>query len=126
MPRLDSGSHVVTDRYVPSSLVLQALDGLDLPEIWSYNRYVMPAITFYLEEDPEVIAGRLAARESLTRLEQVGNPRQELELYRRAMAFLGGETWRQHVIDCQGKNPEQVVAGIVDLLDTDNRGQPIE
>jgi len=117
IPALDDGSHVVTDRYVQSSLVLQAIDGLDQREIWSYNRYVLPATTFYLEDDPQVIAGRLAERRSLTRLELVGTPDKELMLYKRAFQFLRRQDWRQHVVDCRGKDPDRVVADILDRLD---------
>jgi len=102
---------------VQSSLVLQVLDGLDLREIWSYNRYVLPATTFYLEDDPAVIAARLAQRPSLTRLELTGTPGRELQLYRKAFAFLRREDWPQHVIDCRGKDPDRVVADILDHID---------
>jgi dTMP kinase len=117
IPALDAGQHVVTDRYVQSSLVLQVLDGLDLREIWSYNRYVLPATTFYLEDDPTVIAARLAQRPSLTRLELTGTPGKEIQLYRKAFAFLRREDWPQHVIDCRGKDPDRVVADILDHVD---------
>ena len=117
IPALDDGRHVVTDRYVQSSLVLQCLDGLDLREIWSYNRYVLPATTFYLEDDPDVIAARLAQRSALTRLELTGTPAKELGLYRKAYAFLRRQDWPQHLIDCRGKDPDRVVADILDRLD---------
>jgi hypothetical protein len=37
VPMLDSGHHVVSDRYLQSSLVLQRVDGLPIEEIWRYN-----------------------------------------------------------------------------------------
>lgn len=117
IPALDLDQHVVTDRYVQSSLVLQHLDGVDLDEIWSYNRYVLPAITFFLEDDPEVIESRLAERRSLTRLEAIGSPAKELQLYRNAYTYLHGEGWQQQVIDCRGKDPDRVVAAMLDHLD---------
>ncbi|MEH1130157.1 dTMP kinase [Micromonospora sp. CPCC 206061] len=116
IPALDNGRHVVTDRYVQSSMVLQRVDGLDLDEIWAYNQYVLPATSIYLEDEPQVITGRLGQRTSLTRLEIVGSPRRELELYREARQFLGSEDWQQHVIDCHGKDPDRVVTAILDCL----------
>ena len=92
-------------------------DGLDLREIWSYNRYVLPATTFDLEDYPAVIAARLAQRPSLTRLELTGTPGRELQLYRKAFAFLRREDWPQHAIDCRGKDPDRVVADILDHID---------
>jgi dTMP kinase len=119
-PLLAAGGIVVSDRYVPSSLVLQRLDGLDLDEIWSYNRYLPPALVFYLEEDPGTIAARLAGRQDaggkLSRLEASGSPEGELALYREARKFLDERGWRQYVIDCRGRGPVQVVTAILDHL----------
>ncbi len=118
IPRLDDGLHVVTDRYVQSSLVLQHIDGLDLNEIWSYNRYVLPAITIYLEDDPDVIRDRLAGRPALSRLEATGSPERELKLYRDAARYLRRHDWQQHTVNCHGLNPDEVVASILGLLAT--------
>ncbi|MBO2443871.1 hypothetical protein J4557_40760 [Actinomadura nitritigenes] len=38
-PALAAGKVVISDRYLPSLLVLQRLDGLPLAEIWSYNAF---------------------------------------------------------------------------------------
>jgi dTMP kinase len=85
VPLLDSGHHVICDRYVQSSLVLQRVDGLSLSEIWRYNAYVLPpTVTFYLDHDPEVIHERLGARGELSRLELTGSPGRELLLYNEA------------------------------------------
>lgn len=117
IPRLDDGLHVVTDRYVQSSLVLQRLDGLELQEIWSYNAFVViPAVTFYLEEDPDVIRERLSGRPALSRLENAGGPGREIRLYREAAQFLRHHDWQQHTINCHGMTPEQVAATILKLL----------
>jgi dTMP kinase len=115
IPRLDDDLCVVTDRYVPSSLVLQRIDGLDLAEIWAYNRYALPALTFYLEDDPGTIRDRLTRR-PLTRLEATGSPEKELKLYREAARFLRRRDWQHHTIDCAGRTPEQVVASILALI----------
>jgi dTMP kinase len=116
IPAFDAGHHVVTDRYVPSSLVLQYLDGLDLQEIWSYNHYVPPAFTFYLEDDPAVITARLAARPRRSRLELTGGPDAELALYRTAAGFLSRHGWRHHVVDCRAKDPARVAADILAVV----------
>lgn len=116
IPQLDDGRHVVTARYVPSSLVLQRIDGLDLDEIWSYNRYVLPATVIYLEDDPGTIRERLNQRPALSRLEATGSPERELALYREAKDFLTSQEWRQHTINCAGKTPEHVVRDILGAL----------
>ncbi|MFC7761145.1 dTMP kinase [Catellatospora bangladeshensis] len=74
IPTLDSGKHVITDRYVQSSMVLHRIDGLEPDEIWTYNQYFLQCTTVYLVDRPEVIASRLAARSRATRLELTGTP----------------------------------------------------
>lgn len=116
MPALAAGRHVVSDRYVQSSLVLQRIDGLDTDEIWTYNQHVPKAVSFYLEDDPDVIAARLAARDSLSRLEVTGSPQIELDYYRDAKALLGRHNWTQHTINCHGRTPTDIVGDILALL----------
>ena len=119
VPVLDEGHHIVSDRYVQSSLVLQRVDGLSLTEIWRYNAYVLPpTVTFYLEDEPEVIRERLGSRAELSRLELTGSPGRELILYREAITFLRRHDWEQVTIDCRDKTPEPVVAAILKRLDT--------
>jgi thymidylate kinase len=118
IPLLDGGHHVVCDRYVQSSLVLQRVDGLSLSEIWRYNAYVLPpTVSFYLEDEPDVLRERLAARGELSRLELTGSPGRELQLYTEAKDFLRRHDWDQVTIDCHGKTPEQIVAAILKRLD---------
>ena len=116
IPQLDDGRHVVTARYVPSSLVLQQVDGLDLEEIWSYNCYVLPATVIYLEDDPRTLQLRLNARPVMSRLEASVTPEREIALYREAKAFLTSQEWRQHTIDCAERTHEQVVDMILGAL----------
>jgi len=117
IPTLTAGKVVITDRYVQSSLVLQRLDGLQLAEIWSYNSHVaVPGMSFYLDDDPEVIAARLGRRPALSRLEARGSPGRELALYRDAFRFLARRGWPQARIDCRGLDPEGVAAAIMARL----------
>lgn len=118
VPLLDAGTHVVCDRYVQSSLVLQRIDGLSLAEVWRYNAYVLPpTVTFYLEAEPHVIRERLATRDALSRLELTGSPVRELELYAEARKFLRGHDWEQVVVEGQGQTPEQIVTRILKQLE---------
>lgn len=118
VPALAAGKVVISDRYLPSSLVLQRLDGLPLAEIWRYNAFVpRPFLTLYLEEDPAVIAARLKERQVLSRLEQAGSPSRELALYRKAYTFLGRRRWRQARIDCRGLTPDEVVKAMLGRID---------
>jgi dTMP kinase len=62
-PHMDRGETVITDRYIPSGLVMQRFDGIDPAFLWLLNSEAdRPDLTVILEADPEVIAERLAAR----------------------------------------------------------------
>ena len=117
IPALAAGQTVVCDRYVQFSLVLQRLDGLSLAEIWAYNAWaIVPDISVYLDDEPAVIAARLADRAALSRLEIEGSPARELTLYQDAYRFLARRGWPQQRIDCRGQEPEAVAGAILALL----------
>lgn len=117
IPSLDGGALIVCDRYLPSSLVLQRVDGMDMSEIWDYNAYCLqPDLLVYLDEEADVIAARLRSRPHLSRLETTGSPTEERRLYAEARAFLDTEGWHQQVVDCRNRTPEQIVDQIIDLL----------
>ncbi len=117
VPQLDAGRWVISDRYVQSSLVLQRIDGLNLNEIWLYNRFVLPpTMSLYLAEAPEIIRERLASRAGLSRLELTGSPERELDLYTQAFGFLAKHDWRQVKVDCRGRTPGAMVGTILDVL----------
>ena len=62
-PRIcDAAAVVITDRYIPSGLVMQRFDGIDPAFLWQLNAEAeRPDLTVILEADPEVIAERLTA-----------------------------------------------------------------
>lgn len=96
--------------------------------MWRYNAFVLPpTVTFYLRDDPRVIAERLAARPALSRLELTGGgPQRELDLYEKVHRFLHRQQWRQVVIDCRRRDPAVIVAAILGRLGwlTDAAGDP--
>lgn len=111
------GGWILCDRYVPSSLVLQRLDGLDLDRIWTLNEAAAPPdLTIYLADDPATLQARLANRDQLSRLEEAGGPARELELYRDARQYLDSKGWRSVEVDCRERTAQQVANEIVGLL----------
>lgn len=92
-PRLTDHDLVITDRYLPSSLVLQHLDGVPVAEILDVNRHVPPAdLTVYLTCAPDVARRRLAARSDVTRFE-LGDREREHARYERTERFLASRGW---------------------------------
>jgi dTMP kinase len=62
-PHTETGEMVISDRYIPSGLVMQRFDGIDPSFFWHLNSEAdRPDLAVILEADPEVIAERLAAR----------------------------------------------------------------
>jgi dTMP kinase len=113
-PALARGAWVVSDRYVPSSLVLQRLDGMDLASIWALNETALrPDLTIYLLDAPEIIAARLATRRRRSRLEGSATPALELAFYAEAQRFLAGQGWNQLVVHSRGRSPQDIAAEIV-------------
>ncbi|NNE73450.1 MAG: dTMP kinase [Acidimicrobiales bacterium] len=75
-PCLEAGQHVVTDRYLGSSLVYQGLGrGLGVDEVWALSRFATDSleadVVVLLEVPPAVQADRLDR--DLDRLERAGD-----------------------------------------------------
>lgn len=116
-PVLHAGGIVVCDRYVPSSLVLQQLDGLQLEEVWGWNTGApAPDLTVYLQADPGVIGARLAQRPRRSKFERSASPEEELSLYRQARDFLTGEGWRHLTLESTSPSADEIVSEICDHL----------
>ncbi len=112
-PKLTLGTMVICDRFLPSSLVLQRLDGLSLEEIWQLNEGLRsPDIMVYLEAAPETLRERLTKRPRRSRFEESAKSEVELEFYRDARAFLSERGWPGSVINTEGRSAEQVAAEI--------------
>jgi dTMP kinase len=113
-PALARRAWVVSDRYVPSSLVLQRLDGMDTASIWALNETARrPDLTVYLLDTPEIIAARLATRTRHARLETIATPALELAFYADAQRFLAGHGWTQLAVHGRGRSPQDIAAEII-------------
>src|SRR5260370_14613716 len=62
-PHMASWHTVISDRHIPSGLVMQRFDGIDPAFLWQINAEAdRPDLAVILEADPEIIAVRLTAR----------------------------------------------------------------
>ncbi|MEV0186568.1 dTMP kinase [Streptomyces sp. NPDC050625] len=89
-PALRGGEIVVSDRYLPCTLVLQQLDGVPFEFLVDVNRHVpMPDLAVILTAGPGLIAQRITERGITHRwhLDPTG-PGWEADLYREAAAYL--------------------------------------
>jgi dTMP kinase len=100
-PALSAGKVVICDRYLPSSLVLQRMDGVGWDIIRQLNYGVdQPRLAVILNAAPEVIAARLNERGAHSRFErQSRSSHTESRLYHDAAERLTQEGWPVCVLD---------------------------
>lgn len=86
-PALAAGYVVVCDRYLPSSLVLQRLDGVSAADVWSLNAHVEPPdLTIILSGDPQMCGRHAAQRGTYSRFH--GGLAGEADAYRDVASVL--------------------------------------
>jgi dTMP kinase len=118
-PALRRGAIVITDRYTPSSLVLQTMDGVSLAYIVAVNRGIpAPSLTVFLDCPAAVLEERRSRRRGSTRFERDGNANQEVALYQAVAAGLQQHSQRlAMVFDSSVESPEQIAQSVLAHLD---------
>lgn len=119
-PALARGHTVVTDRYVPSSLVLQQLDGVPLAFLDALNGAARPPdLAVVLTAPPGQLTDRVLARGTGHRF-QTGPDwaRRELALYVEVSGLLRQRGWPIAVLDTGARPAAPVAAEIAALLGT--------
>ncbi|MDG4767834.1 dTMP kinase [Solwaraspora sp. WMMD406] len=114
-PALRTGTIVVCDRYVPTSLVLQRLDGVDPEFLTQLNQYAAkPDLTVVLTGEPERSAQRASDRGIYSRFHHGGAAARVVEdqLYRdlvRQLRETDSDVLHHEVTD----EPAEAVAAVV-------------
>ncbi|MEU4294363.1 dTMP kinase [Kribbella sp. NPDC026596] len=100
-PHLATGELVLCDRYVPSGLVMQRLDSVDLEFLWQLNaRADRPDLTIILTADPATIATRLTTRGPHNRFQRsADSSRAEVDFYEDARTLLDRAGYNVKVLD---------------------------
>ena len=112
LPGLQSGNVVLSDRYFPSSLVYQMMDGLDLSFVEDLNqRILIPSLTIFLRADPILLEVRLKERDNLTRFEQ--DQKKEAHFYNNAETLLIDKGWNILSLDSGVFNVTQLAERIL-------------
>ena len=89
IPKLDEGYLVISDRYLPSSLVYQSIDNLDKDFIMSINKnIIIPDLTVILTASIETLVDRISKRSEITRFEATELKAIEVDKYEQAYQFL--------------------------------------
>lgn len=119
-PRLESGYTVISDRYIPSGLVVQRFDGVDPAFLWRLNAEAdRPDLAVILEATPDVIARRLHDRGAQNRFQLTpGSSHAEVHFYRQATERLIQAGFDVLRVDCNQRPPVEVATLIRDQLAT--------
>lgn len=118
MPALHAGRLVVSDRYLPSSLVLQQLDGVPLDFILALNASVpMPDLAVILTAAPELIADRIRRNGAKHRFRQEPQgPARETALYAQAADHLHARGVNVLLVDTSDATPSDTARHIADAI----------
>lgn len=117
-PHLAAGRIVISDRYLPSGLVMQRFDGIDPTFLWQLNAQAdRPDLAVILEADPKVISQRLHERGPRNRFQlSPGGSHAEVHFYRQATDRLIQAGFDVLRVDCDQRPAEQSAAFIRDRL----------
>jgi dTMP kinase len=117
-PALCAGELIVSDRYLPSTLVLQQLDGVPLDFLIDINRHVlMPDLAVILTADPGHIAARIAERGVTHRFHlDPTAPAREVDLYADAASYLMRRGVEVLLLDTTAATPSDVARRIADAI----------
>jgi dTMP kinase len=120
IPALGRGTTVISDRYTPSSLVLQTLDCVPLAYIVAVNRGMpAPALTVFLDCRVEILAERRSRRRGSTRFERDGNIAEEAALYQTVARGVRRHSPDQAMVfDSSAEAPDQIAQAVIARLDT--------
>ncbi|MGW1728889.1 dTMP kinase [Streptomyces sp. NPDC002306] len=117
-PALQAGELIISDRYLPSTLVLQQLDGVPMEFLLAVNDHVLlPDLAVILTADPGLIAERITAR-GITHRWHVdpAGPSREVALYGEAAAHLASRGVDVLILDNGAYPPSDVAHRIADAI----------
>jgi dTMP kinase len=117
-PLVAAGNIVISDRYVPSGLVMQRFDSIDPAFLWQLNANAdRPDLAVILKADPEVISERLNERGPHNRFQLTpGSSHTEVRFYQQAAGRLIQAGFEVLTVDSNHRQPEQIAAAIRDRL----------
>lgn len=97
-PALLEGKVVLSDRYFPSSLVYQLMDGLDPDFVYGLNQKILvPDLTVFLTANENLLKSRLSKRSEITRFER--EQQLEIKFYNEAYLSLLAKGWNAMELD---------------------------
>lgn len=118
-PALAGGAVVVCDRYVPSSLVLDVLDGIEPKVVQTlYGAITVPDVAIVLTGDPAVCATRAGMRGRYSRFHSTNedDARREKILFDTATTLLIKAGYRTHEHDIGRTSAHEVADALISIV----------
>jgi dTMP kinase len=118
-PALAAGRVVVCDRYVPSALVLDQLDGADPEFVWGIYQYLRcPHLAVILTGDPALCRARSGARGQYSRFHLGGTRagKAEAALYAKAVRLLTSRGYPIQIVPIGDRSADQVAGAVAALI----------
>ena len=117
-PNMRAGRIVLSDRYIPSGLVMQRFDAVEPAFLWQLNAEAdRPDLAVILQADPWVVSERLHERGAHNRFQlQPGSSHDEVRFYEEATERLVAAGFEVLLVNCNQRPPEQLAALIRDHL----------
>lgn len=115
-PALDRGQLVICDRYVPSSFVLDQIDGVDTGFLWTLYQYMRwPDLSIFLAADPALCRARTETRGTYSRFHDGGLAagQAEARLFDETAAQLAKRGYPIYTYNVGHQDAEQVAAALV-------------
>lgn len=118
-PAVAAGKIVICDRYMPSALVLDRLDGVQPGFVTNVYRHLpRPDIAFFLTDEPEESRRRAAARGGSSRFhrtdaEAAGT---EAAMFAQVADDLAGQGYPVTIVKVAGREAPQVAARIAKIV----------
>ena len=117
---LSRGISVVCDRYVPSSLVLDALDSVDRTFTWNlYQPITKPSASFILVGKPDLCLERAMRRGQYSRFhaQDLVKARAEMEMFREVAEWMKVHTAHPvYLFDIGTKPAEEVADDLIKII----------
>jgi dTMP kinase len=114
-PALARGYTVICDRYLPSSLVLQHLDGVPDTTTWSLNAYIeQPDLTILLDGDSDQCQERARQRGTYSRFHD--GLTGESQRYRQLVPLLNAAGHPTITYDIGNQSPDDIAGALTQIV----------
>jgi dTMP kinase len=114
LPSLNSFKTVICDRYIPSTMVYQHIEGINYNTIITQNLdFPVPTITIFLEVGIETLTKRVNERASKTRFEADSFRTKEVAVYKQIPDILNKIGWSTMVIDSENLSVQYITELII-------------